>query len=81
MDHKNHTKQYGIPRDNPFIDEPNALPEIYAYGIRNIWRCGKDKGNRETGKIETFVEGGGGGDDCHIRFVFTDNFIDVEEQM
>lgn len=24
-----------IPRDNPFLDEPDALPSIYAYGVRN----------------------------------------------
>ena len=27
---------YGIPSDNPFIGEPDALPEIYAYGVRNV---------------------------------------------
>jgi glucose/arabinose dehydrogenase len=28
-------KEYGIPRDNPFIYDRNALPEIFAYGFRN----------------------------------------------
>ncbi|MDF1825988.1 MAG: PQQ-dependent sugar dehydrogenase [Verrucomicrobiales bacterium] len=28
---------YGIPSDNPFVDEPNACPEIYALGLRNPW--------------------------------------------
>ena len=40
---------YKIPRDNPFVDDPMFRPEIYAYGIRNIWRCGKDKGDPVTG--------------------------------
>tara|TARA_Y100000996_G_scaffold266796_1_gene209995 strand:- start:1797 stop:3122 length:1326 start_codon:yes stop_codon:yes gene_type:complete len=33
---------YGIPSDNPFIDEFNAQPEIYAYGLRNMWRFNWD---------------------------------------
>ena len=49
VDHVNQ-RQYSIPPDNPFVDVVGALPEIYAYGIRNIWRCGKDRGNPNTGK-------------------------------
>lgn len=30
-------QKYGIPQDNPFINTPGALPEIYAYGLRNPW--------------------------------------------
>ncbi len=33
---------YGIPADNPFVGNDNALPEIYAYGLRNPWRCSFD---------------------------------------
>ena len=29
---------YRVPPDNPFVDNPNALPEIWAYGLRNPWR-------------------------------------------
>ncbi len=28
-------KAYAIPPDNPFVSQPGALPEIYAYGFRN----------------------------------------------
>lgn len=29
------SKPYGIPDDNPFLGDESALPEIYAYGLRN----------------------------------------------
>ena len=29
---------YRIPPDNPFAHNPDALPEIWAYGMRNPWR-------------------------------------------
>ena len=29
---------YGIPPDNPFVSDPEALPEIWMYGLRNPWR-------------------------------------------
>jgi PKD repeat protein len=29
---------YEIPADNPFVGVPGALPEIYAYGVRNPYR-------------------------------------------
>jgi glucose/arabinose dehydrogenase len=37
--------KYGIPAANPFRSTPDALPEIYAYGVRNSQRFGWDSRN------------------------------------
>ena len=39
---------YEIPKHNPFVNKHPFRPEIYAYGIRNIWRCSKDRGHRRS---------------------------------
>jgi glucose/arabinose dehydrogenase len=36
-------KPYGIPDDNPLVDDP-GLPEQYAWGLRNPWRLSFDDG-------------------------------------
>jgi glucose/arabinose dehydrogenase len=33
---------YGIPKDNPFVDQLGKRPEIAAFGLRNPWRCSFD---------------------------------------
>ena len=40
----NNSEGYGIPADNPFVGNDNALDEIWAYGFRNPWRCSFDMG-------------------------------------
>jgi glucose/arabinose dehydrogenase len=39
---------YGVPRDNPFVARAGALPEIWAFGLRNPWRFAFD---RATGDL------------------------------
>jgi glucose/arabinose dehydrogenase len=34
---------YDIPPDNPFIDSPDTLDEIWALGLRNPWRFSFDR--------------------------------------
>lgn len=39
---------YAVPEDNPFVDQPDTAPEIWAYGLRNPWRFSFDA---ETGDL------------------------------
>jgi CubicO group peptidase (beta-lactamase class C family) len=43
VDHKDPGKAYAVPKDNPFVGRPDALGEIWAYGLRNPWRIAFDK--------------------------------------
>ena len=35
-------RAYTVPPDNPFVGDPDAEPEIWAYGLRNPWRFSFD---------------------------------------
>jgi glucose/arabinose dehydrogenase len=48
VDHKDEGKAYAVPKDNPFVGRDDALPEVYASGLRNVWRIAFD---RETGTL------------------------------
>lgn len=39
---------YAVPPDNPFVDDVDAMPEIWAYGLRNPFRFSFD---RATGDL------------------------------
>jgi len=48
VDHKANGKNYSIPKDNPFVNTSGAAPEVWAYGLRNVWRMAFD---RKTGEL------------------------------
>jgi glucose/arabinose dehydrogenase len=48
VNRKENGKNYAIPPDNPFVNRADARPEIWAYGLRNVWRMAFDP---KTGKL------------------------------
>jgi uncharacterized repeat protein (TIGR03806 family) len=43
VDHPDPGRNYGVPKDNPFVGRPGARPEVWAYGLRNPWRLSYDR--------------------------------------
>jgi glucose/arabinose dehydrogenase len=52
-----------VPSDNPFTDQPGALPEIWSYGHRNIQAAAM---NPATGQLWEIEHGPRGGDELNI---------------
>jgi glucose/arabinose dehydrogenase len=67
--------RYRIPQDNPFVNRPGALGEVYAYGFRNPYRFSFDaKGGRlvladvgQNNIEEVDIIGRGGNYGWHIK--------------
>ena len=47
IDRPSNGRPYSIPSDNPFAQGTDALPEIYAYGLRNVWGLSFDRGGKQ----------------------------------
>jgi glucose/arabinose dehydrogenase len=52
-----------IPDDNPFVGQGDALPEIWAYGVRNVQAAAL---HPETGALWEIEHGPRGGDELNI---------------
>ncbi len=48
VDHPSDGKAYSIPKDNPLLSVPDARGEVFAYGLRNVWKMSFD---RKTGDL------------------------------
>jgi glucose/arabinose dehydrogenase len=53
----------GVPEDNPFNRQPEALPEIWSYGHRNVQAAAI---HPETGALWAIEHGPKGGDEINI---------------
>jgi uncharacterized repeat protein (TIGR03806 family) len=45
VDHPDEGRNYSVPADNPWVNEPGIVPEAWAYGLRNPWRMTTDPAN------------------------------------
>ncbi len=52
-----------VPADNPFVNQPNAKPEIWSYGHRNIQGLAVDT---QTGEVWSTEHGARGGDELNV---------------
>ena len=48
VDRRDPGRKYAVPPDNPFVGRRDARGEIWAYGLRNVWRLAFD---RKTGDL------------------------------
>ncbi len=52
-----------VPKNNPFVGKPGALPEIYSYGHRNVQGLAYDAANK---RLISHEHGPRGGDEVNV---------------
>ena len=57
------TEDGGVPEDNPYLSDPDAKPEIFAIGNRNVQGAAM---NPWTGELWTHEHGPKGGDEVNV---------------
>lgn len=57
------TEDGGVPEDNPYLSDPDARPEIFAIGNRNVQGAAM---NPWTGELWTHEHGPKGGDEVNV---------------
>jgi glucose/arabinose dehydrogenase len=73
-------KQYRVPADNPFVNRPGAVGEIWAFGFRNPFRFSFDSrsgalfvgdvGQNDIEEVDIVVRGGNYGWNCKEGTLF-----------
>ena len=60
----NNGSPYAIPPDNPYVNNPGRMDEIWAFGLRNPWRISFD---RQTGELYIADVGEGVAEEVNLQ--------------
>jgi len=80
---------YLVPADNPFVGSADALPELWAYGLRNPWRYSFDRatgdlwiadvGQNQWEEVDFLAAADGGGRGANLGWALREGTHDTEK--